>query len=140
MTEFDNTNWADIGRLRQALAHCPQEENQQIASQIVPDDGIDLSGVFASFQQLIAPPSQANHFGNPFPEAGELTGLFFPDERRSKNTVYIRRRPTNLPIRAIPLILSCVTSPSLTMVGKRSTCKLFARISLFCIKKCTGRI
>ncbi|GHU93911.1 hypothetical protein FACS1894156_1460 [Bacteroidia bacterium] len=77
-------NWGDIGRLREALAHCPNDENLHAVetghAPSLPDDGVDLSTVFASFQQLMAPPSQANNFGNPFPEAGELTGLFFGDD------------------------------------------------------------
>ncbi|GHT87949.1 hypothetical protein FACS189474_2110 [Bacteroidia bacterium] len=85
MTEFDNTNWGDIGILREILENCPNEENRQIVetghtlSLPRPDDGLDLSGVFASFQQLIEPPTHTN-IGNVFPEAGELTGLFFPDD------------------------------------------------------------
>jgi cysteine desulfurase/selenocysteine lyase len=82
MSEFENINWADIGHLRNILGDCPNDENRQIASQIVPNDGIDLSGVFASFQQLIAPPSLSN-IGNSLPELGGLSGLFFPDEEKA---------------------------------------------------------
>jgi cysteine desulfurase/selenocysteine lyase len=43
-----------------------------------PDDTVDLSSVYASFQRLQQPPSHAG-IGDAFPEAGELSGLFFGD-------------------------------------------------------------
>ncbi|MDR3365703.1 MAG: cysteine desulfurase [Prevotellaceae bacterium] len=43
----------------------------------LPDDAIDLSSVYASFQRLQSPHSCGA--GNGFPEAGELAGLFFGD-------------------------------------------------------------
>ena len=50
----------------------------------LPDDAVDLSSIYASFQRLQAPASHGvgNAFhgvGDAFPEAGELAGLFFGD-------------------------------------------------------------
>ncbi|MDR2815002.1 MAG: cysteine desulfurase [Prevotellaceae bacterium] len=43
----------------------------------LPDDAVDLSSVYASFQRVQEPHSRG--VGDVFPEAGELAGLFFGD-------------------------------------------------------------
>lgn len=45
----------------------------------IPDEGIDLSGVYASLQQFIDPFAQING-GNSFHQLSELQGFFFPED------------------------------------------------------------
>ncbi|MDR3218235.1 MAG: cysteine desulfurase [Dysgonamonadaceae bacterium] len=55
------------------------EKNLQTVSQHLPDNGLDLSGVYASFQQLIASPSYSD-ISAVFPGTEGLSGIYFSDD------------------------------------------------------------
>jgi cysteine desulfurase/selenocysteine lyase len=47
--------------------------------ELLPDDNLDLSGVYASFQQLVASPAHSNVCAI-FPESGELSRIYIEDD------------------------------------------------------------
>jgi cysteine desulfurase/selenocysteine lyase len=98
---FTDTNiadeWKDISRLREIVERLYPEEipsaiakNGTVApdsSQLFSGDAIDLSSVFANFQQLSVSPRSCSKIRTDFPETSGLSGIFFGDDLPNEATL-----------------------------------------------------